>query len=189
MTLGQPIARVVSLLEGSGYRTLDRPIRVGGIPFEFDAMLAGESSLNLVAVVDTVTEHEERVREQVEGLSRALDLVGSRRPLTVVLVGPPPGLLLTHALARVCRVLAVGTPTGANADEELNDALAVLLPLELSIERDGPPESWAGVREALLAAHPEADTAAVFEATELGADAVQEALRRILVAPFGEEKP
>jgi len=192
MTFDPPIARVVTLLERSGYAPLDQPITVAGIPFEFVAMLIGETSLDLIVVVDTVEDVDaSRVRERVEGLSRALDLARSRRPLTVVLVGPPPGIALTHALARVCRVLIAGTPTGAGAVEELENALAVLLPLELSKERDAAPapDSWAGAREALLAAHPDGNTLAIFESSALGAEAVRETLRDILSAPFGREEP
>jgi hypothetical protein len=177
----------VSLLGGAGYAALDQPITVGGIPFEFGATLAAKTSLDLVVVIDTMADDEDRIRRRVEGLSRALDLVRSRRPLTVILVGPPPGRAFTHALARVSRVLVVGTPTGADAEDELVDVLAVLLPLELSTQHDGTPESWAGVREELLAAHSDTDTAAVLEASEAGADAVREALTRILAAPFAED--
>jgi hypothetical protein len=190
VSLGAPVERVVSLLTASGYRALDQPFTVGGIPFEFDAVLAGKASLDLIAIVDTVIDADpNRVRARVEGLSRALDLARSRRPLTVILVGPPPGLPLTHALARVSRVLAVGTPTGGRADAELGDALAVLLPLELTTEDEGAPESWAGVRQELQTAHLDSATESVLEASELGSDAVREALRRTLAAPFIEEKP
>ena len=189
MSFDHAIARVVSLLEASGYRPVEQPITVGGIPFDFGAMLVGETSLDLIAVVDTVAERDPgRLRERIEGLSRALDLAHSRRPVTVVLVGPPPGLALTHALARVCRVLVVGTPIGASAKSELVDALAVLLPLELATEETGPPDSWAAAREALLAAHPDAHTAAMFAASTQGAAAVREALRAVLAGPFQHEE-
>jgi hypothetical protein len=190
MSLDQPIARVVSLLEASGYIGLTQPITVRGIPFEFGAMLAGETSLDLVVVIDTVFDNDEdRVRGRVEGLSRALDLARSRRPLTIVVVGPPPSFAFTHSMARVCRVLFAGTPTGTSAESDLRDALAVLLPLELSAEGDGPPYSWTDVREALLVAHPEADATAVFEASAQGAEAVRETLRQVLASPFEKEEP
>ena len=84
-----------------------------------------------IIVIDTLVDGEARIRQKVEGLSRALDLAASRRPLTVVLVGPPPRPTIVEALARVSRVLTVGTPTGDSADRFLADTLAVLLPLVL----------------------------------------------------------
>lgn len=184
MSHRRPIARVVSLLEASGYRTLERRIAVGGIPFEFDAVLAGETSLDLIVVAATSAEtRNDRLRHRIEGLSRALDLVKSRRPLTVVLVGPSPGLALTHALARVSRVLVTGASTGDSADDEARDALAVLLPLRLSTGGEAV-ESWAGVREALIAAHRGTGIAALFEAAPHGASAVSNALHDMLAASF-----
>jgi hypothetical protein len=185
-----PIARVVSLLEASGYKSLDRPVTVAGIPFDFAAVLVGQKSLDLIAVVDTVGDNdEERVRERIEGLSRALDLGKSRRPLTTILVGPPPKLTLTHALGRVGRVLVVGTPTGPNAAGELRDALSVLLPLNLVVDGGASPDSWSSVRERLVATHSDEDTAAVIKASEHGAREVRAALRHILTAPLGEYGP
>ena len=181
MNIGEPIASVVSLLEGSGYRALEQPINIGGIPFQFGATLVGATSLDLIVIVDTVVDHDDDgLRRRVEGLSRTLDVAGSRRPLTIILVGPPPGPAVFNALARVCRVLVVGS----KADDELGDALAVLLPLELSTERDGPSESWANIREQLLAAHPGVDTVELFDASTRGGNAVRDALRQLLVAPF-----
>jgi hypothetical protein len=56
-------------------------------------------------------------------------VAGSRRPLTIILTGAEPGPLTLQALNSVCRVLAIGTPTGPLADQSLHDWLAVLLPL------------------------------------------------------------
>src|SRR5207237_216458 len=138
-----PVERVVAVLEGAGYEIVEQPRRIGGIPFEFAAMLAGRSSLDLIALVDlAVDADDERTRRRVEGLARALALVRSRRSLTVVLVGPrrDPGLI--QAIAGVARVLTVGSP-GEDDEADLRDALAVLLPLEVATEDEDAAGSWA----------------------------------------------
>ncbi len=113
MTQSQPVIRVVRILTDAGYRTLEMPVTVASIPFEFAALLVGSDRANdLIVVIDTLDDSEARVRQKVEGLSRALDLVASRRPLTTVLVGPSPRPAIIEALARVSRVLNVGSPTG-----------------------------------------------------------------------------
>jgi hypothetical protein len=190
MTIHLPVSRVVKLLESSGFRSLSQPALVGGIPFEFAAMLTGITSLDLVAVIDTLGPADEsRMRAEVEGLSRALDLAKSRRPLTIVLVGPPPRVTLTHALSKVCRVLVVGSPTGDHAGAALLDGLSVLLPLHVEADTEAPPESWLALRESLLGADPTAEMLGVIEASESGPEAVTEALREMLTLPFAEDQP
>lgn len=188
MTLDDSIERVIAELRRAGYRELKQPAVIGGISFEFQAMLVGDTSLDLVALVDTiVNEESDRVRDQVEGLTRALDLAKSRRPLTVIFVGQSPGLALVNAISRVCRVLVVG-PSATASDKDLVDAIAVLLPLSLSSAHDDPLDSWVEVRESILTAHPDPDIEAIFGASEDGASAVSETLQRILSAPLLEDE-
>lgn len=179
MSTSQPVERVVELLHEASYERLPQPVAVGGIPFEFSAVLAASSSLDLVVLVDTVTDDDVlSIRRRVEGLSRALDLAHSRRPLTVVLIGPEPVPELQLALTHVARVLAAGVPSG---ERELREAIAVLLPLDIVTVTE-MPESWPSAREKLLAAHP--DAADLLEAAKVGSEAVAQAARRHLL---GEE--
>jgi hypothetical protein len=184
VSASQPVERVVSLLGEAGYERLQQPVEVATIPFEFSAVLAGRSSLDLIVIVDTVTDSDvASIRLRVEGLSRALDLVESRRPLTVILVGPEPMQELQLALTRIARVLVVGVP---HDDRELREPIAVLLPLELGAVTE-MPESWRSAREKLLAAHP--DAAGLLDAAKVGAEEVAAAARRHLLgeAPGGAE--
>src|SRR4051794_6193468 len=101
MTGEDSVTRVVDLLGTVGYRLIehDKPVTVASVPFEFDAFLVGSDRANdLVVVIDTLVEPEPRIRQKVQGLSRALDVVGSRRPLTVILVGPAPRPRTVEAL-------------------------------------------------------------------------------------------
>ena len=125
----RPVRRVIEVCRCS--IRARAPARRGGRradAFEFAALLAGERSLDLVAVVDLAIDRDDgAVRARVEGLAGALDLVTSRRALTVVLVGPLRGPDLVRALVRVARVITVGT-LGEEDDEELRSALSGAAP-------------------------------------------------------------
>jgi hypothetical protein len=186
MSASQPVDRVVQRLAASGYAQLAQPVKVGGIPFEFAAILARADSLDLVVVADTIADADhDRIRRRVEALARALDVIGSRRTLTVVLVGIRPAPAVTKGLARVARVLAVGTPTGARAEQALNDALAVLLPLAVEPDEQGTAaESWSAARAKLLEDHAEAIP--VIVAASSGIGSVADALHGFVGAAFEE---
>src|SRR5665647_719845 len=109
MTDAAPIERIVNLLVQNGYSAVHSPAVIGGVPFEFSALLVGGSrAFDIVVVIDTVPEEDRRLRQKVEALARALDVLRSRRSLTVVTVGPDPGRPAIAAISRVARVLMVG---------------------------------------------------------------------------------
>jgi hypothetical protein len=177
---------VIAILTEAKYRPRAIPLTVASVPFSFAAVLVGTgNSPDLIVVVDTVEESDEiHLRQKINGLGRALDVAGSKRPLTAVLVGPKPSDLTLYAIGRVCRVLPVGTPTGKDADTELHDWLAVLLPLPLPDpsqaiadpqgELSGrlPPNLDPELRDELLVG------------AAGGAAAVREALGRMLARPL-----
>lgn len=190
MILSAPVQKVVDVLTGSGYQPRQSPLIVASVPFEFTAMLLGSTrSLDLIVVVDTLIENDIRVRQKVEGLSRALDLASSRRPLTIVLVGPLPSPAVMDSLTRVSRVLPVGTPTGETALEFLRDALAVLLPLEIPATSETVLDPLGTVREAFAASGGvvSRDVEALIDASVRGADSVRERFREQLIAAIVQD--
>lgn len=185
MSPSPAIARVVSLLEDAGYQRCGDPLFVADIPFSFSAILARSTSLDLVVVIDRIDEGDaQRMRERIEGLGRALDAAQSRRPLTVVLVGPRPELRVFHALREVARVLPVDEGPGATKPEALPDALGALLPLKFAAESKQNEYSWKTVREELLVTHTDNDMAALVKASESGTRKVQAVLAELLSAPL-----
>ena len=175
---------VLSKLTAAGYEQLPQPLAVGGIPFHFTAALARQGSLDLIAIADPRLESDEReLRAKVQGLGRALDLLGSRRTLTLIILGPRPASTLTSDLSRVARVLLAGT------DVTLADSLAVLMPLALAAPAGQPLESWAGARERLRSGHPGRDTAALLAAAARGPVRVRETLKHTLSEPFAQDAP
>lgn len=184
MSASEPIQRVVALLEGAGYEVIEQPRPIGGIPFEFEAVLVGVGSLDLIAIIDVEAESDRgRLRGRVEGLARALDLVRSRRSLTLVLVGVRPEPELIQALARVGRILLTTAPPGDEGEVEMRDALAVLLPLQIATDSDSAAESWAAARVSIAAAYP-AEANGVLAAASTGPAAVEEALGELLTEPL-----
>ena len=185
MTPSQPVSRVVKLLTTAGYRRRETPVTVASVPFDFAALLVGsDRALDLIVVIDTLTEPEVRIRQKIEGLSRALDLIASRRPLTIVLVGPPPRAMIVEALSRVCRVLSVGTPTGADADTFVGDALAVLLPLDLPDTNENVVDPFGEVRRHLQLTEHEEEVALMLSSALDGPETVKQTLRTLLLEPI-----
>jgi hypothetical protein len=181
-----PVEKVVAALTRAGYRTLNKPFSVATVPFEFAAVLVGpERTHDLIVVVDTVEEAEPRIKQKVEALSRALDVARSRRPLTVILAGPQPATATIEALARVSRVLPIGTPLGPTADRALDDWLAVLLPLHLPQTTDTVADAKGELYRRLKADREKTFSDVLLAAASEGADAVESAFRNLLTDSLG----
>lgn len=176
----EPVAAVVEMLADIGYVAHEQPVRIGSVHFDFAAVLTSPRSLDLVVVVDTLEEHSSRFAAQISSLGRALDVVSSRRSMSIVLVGPPPSGAIVEVIGRTGRVLLVGSPVGEEASAAIQEALAVLLPLELPRFTDSTERSWADLERELLGAHPADMVSALLEAAEQGPYEVRETLRLLL---------
>lgn len=187
MTAATPVERIVAILKEAGYRELSLPLKIASVPFDFAAALVGTGkAADLVVVVDTVQDSESRTREKIDGLGRALDVAGSRRPLTAVLAGPRPLDPTLDAIARICRVLPVGTPTGADADQLLREWLAVLLPLRLPHLGEAVADTTRELAINIPRNLEPALQTSILEAAPNGTAAVREALRRLVVEPLND---
>ena len=173
-----PVRRVAKYLASEGYEVLKQPVDVSGIPFTFSGILVGATSLDLVVLVDSLEDEEEAVvRRQILGLAQALDVIHSRRTLTVVFVGLPPQPKLARDIARVGRILSVGV---SDEDARMRDALAVLLPLRLS-QAGAEVSDWSSVRKE-LSSHEHADL--LLKAAHKGSEAVEKTVGSLLASPF-----
>jgi len=150
MSWSAGVAAVMTELIEVGYRVMPSPIVIASIPFDFDASLLGpENVLDLVFVVDTSLIDGETLGRKVRGVAGALDVIGSRRSLTTVLVGPPIEPDAMRSLSVVSRVLRMDTPTGEAAGK-LRDALRALLPLKtMASESETSPDPLSEVRKCL----------------------------------------
>ena len=133
MSLSPAVARVVSVLDGRRLPTHPRHAPRGGHPVPIPGG-AYESQLARPRRSHRQNRGTRRdaTAERVQALSRALDVAGSRRPLTIVVVGPRPELRVANALRSVARVLPVGEGQGPAVNEEVLDDLGALLPLHIS---------------------------------------------------------
>lgn len=181
-----PVELIVSILEDSkAFRRVKTPITIGNVPFEFAAVLLGTGkNPDLVVVIDTLNEDVQRTRQKIGGLGRAMDVVGSRRPVTAILTGPRPSENALESIAKVCRVLPVGTATGTNDNEMLEDWLSVLLPLKLPAQSGIAADPIGEVKRLLPTGLDEDLSSSVLEASPRGKAAVQKELRRRLLLPL-----
>jgi hypothetical protein len=91
VTAPTPVDRVAEVLAGARYRRVRTPLEIANLKFDFPIAFVGTSpSPDLVLVADTAFDDERRILKKMEGIARAMDVVQSRRPITVVLTGPRP---------------------------------------------------------------------------------------------------
>jgi hypothetical protein len=126
-----PVEAVADILrEGDQYRQLAKPLQIAGVTIDVaDAFVAAGKALDLILIGDNIGDQSgRRLLSAVDAAARALDLVASRRSLTLVVVGPRPTAEELRELTRYARVLPVGE---APNEEGLRNWLAALLPLAL----------------------------------------------------------
>lgn len=152
---------------------MPKPFKVGSLSFDFTHVLvAGQKANDLVLVIDLKSDAADDVAiRKVLALTRALDVIGSRRPVTAVLTSVQLGPTTVRSMSNVCRVLPLGAPAGPSATDAVRDWLSVLLPLkqpnaeELQVEweRDLRGKVSQDVRgdflEALVVAAPQGKVA------------------------------
>ena len=101
---------VLDVLVDSGYTILPSPLQLGEISLDIDLVCSGPTDrLDLVVIADRPETREEGLRLywQIQRLARALDAAGSRRTITVVVVGGVDDPRLSADLPTVARVLGV----------------------------------------------------------------------------------
>lgn len=128
MTGAEKVELVLDVLERHGYRRLRQPLTIGGITFDFEGAASGTQRSHDLVFVTTDRLPAPRRERLIAGVARSLDLVQSKRPVTVVIVGDLSASDKID-LERYARVLHVeaAVPSGT----EIERAISVLLPLDL----------------------------------------------------------
>lgn len=171
--------RVIDILtQEGGYLPLPKPFKVGSQSFDFThALVAGERANDLVIVIELQGDTaDDAVIRKVLALTRALDVLRSKRPVTAVLTSGQPRAGTVQSISKVCRVLSVGAPAGPGALDAVRDWLAVLLPLTQPPAVDTMLDWEADLRAAAPEAAKGALMEALIEAAPGGADAVEAVL-------------
>jgi hypothetical protein len=170
-----PLERTIEFLKVNGYRSVQQPIGVRSASFMFDAVLTTDKSLDLVILQDTTVGSGERLRRELLAFGRSLDVLGSRRTLTLVLVGQPLEAVTLEALAQICRILSVRLLK--DDESRLRDSLAILLPLELP-DPTVMQGDWASEVRRRLSPDRMRAASGYLNAAEQGEASVRQELRR-----------
>jgi hypothetical protein len=184
VTVTTPVERVAQVLEAARFRRMPSPLGIAGLQIEVPgAFLGSEPSPDLVIVCDTVAQTTRQLQQTIEGVGRALDMMSSRRPLTLVLVGPRPDSAALRSLSRYARVLPVGEVAD---DATLQNWLAVLLPLRLP-----EPDEERGETASLQLLEKTDDPIArdLVALAREGEAAVAERLHALVDEPFASDGP
>jgi hypothetical protein len=181
-----PTDRIVAALLAAGYRNVS-PLELAGISFDFPAAFLGDDrSLDLVLVADLAFEEQKSLLQRVESVARALDVMRSKRPITLVLAGPRPNRDILDAMSRVCRVLPITSAKSEDADSAIRNSLAVLMPLDIPRSSTVTAEPLHRVR--MKASSIDPDIVALIDAAPRGADSVEEKLHELLLAQLPSQK-
>lgn len=104
---GTSIESVLQVLVDAGFERLPKPLVVAGSTFDFDAAVKGTGvSHDLVVLATSITPPRHLVR-LVSALSRTLDQVDSRRPVSLVLLGDAIDAEIRASLEQHSRVRVI----------------------------------------------------------------------------------
>lgn len=181
MTATTPVERVANALEAAHFTRMPTPLEIAGLSIPVtSAFVGGGNTQDLVIIGDTVVDTQKKIQQTIEGVGRALDMVQSRRPLTLVVVGPRPESAALGAMARFARVL----PIGEVADQAtIANWLAVLLPLTLPAVKDGVIDVDAVIDEKF---QQDALSKSLIDNARHGEEAVGAQFHALVEEPFGE---
>ncbi|MBW8640409.1 hypothetical protein K1W69_24670 [Hoeflea sp. WL0058] len=196
MSTSPLVSAIAKRLRAAGYSDVATPFRVASVSFDFTRVMRGRDGRahDLVIVIDTATGEmgdtdSVQVRRRIETLSRALDVVGSRLVLTVVLAGASTANDI-EALSETCRVLVVepigvgldGVPKDKLARQQLDDRIRLLLPLEIPPRDEGldvEPAADEALKTKLPNTIDKNFLQVLLNSSRHGEDAVEREMRRV----------
>lgn len=173
------IESVLRVLEDADFERLPKPLVVAGSSFDFDAAMKGTGASHDLVVLATASTPARHLVRLLSALSRTLDQVESRRPVSLVLLGDAVDAPTITSLEQHARVLTVDI--GAPDPSEIRRAIAVLLPLELPTGQSAGRPPLAVVAEKLGDAASD-EHMKFIEAAQVGPEAVRDWLRRYIDA-------
>jgi hypothetical protein len=184
MNATTPVEKIAEVLVAANFRRISTPLSLAGITFDIPAAFVGTGmSADLILLVDTAFDTQQRIQQKIEGVARALDMLESKRPLTTVLAGPRPGSAVIDAISRFCRVLPVDVPGSSDQASDIRNWLAVLLPLCVPVPSDLKESSVTGLASV---ESPELSILALIDASREGAHAVERELSILISKPMDD---
>ncbi|MCQ3814084.1 MAG: hypothetical protein KTU85_06665 [Acidimicrobiia bacterium] len=171
--MDRAVADVLSVLEGAEFQRRT-PLKIGGTEFKFDAAVVGTRVLHDLVVVSGPDGRPSRLAQLLSALNRTLDRLQSRRPVSLVIVGPRPNQSDLARLEHHARVLVV--EHDAPTTEQIKRAIAVLLPLEIPKTAAEPIAPLTELTSTLGSKYS-VEHETFINAARSGPDAVRESLR------------
>jgi hypothetical protein len=178
------VESVLQVLEEAGFERLPKPLIVAGSSFDFDAAVKGTGVSHDLVILATSNTSQLRLVRLLSGLSRTLDQIESRRPVTLVLLGETADLRTMASLERNSRVLTI--ESDAPHRDQIRRAIAVLLPLTLPTEQSPGRPPLTVVAEKLGGALSD-EHQKFIDAAQVGSDEVRDWLRRYIDAAANGE--
>lgn len=167
-------SEVSELLVANGYSAMPAAITIGDVNLEIPGLWQGPSDtldLTIVAARPSSREEESRLYWVVQRLTRALDASGSRRTITLVLVG---GMQLGRNEADLLELARVLVVDGSLSTERM---MGPVLRLQLPATADGHRDGIKVVAEAISRSPDSRHLAALLQAASSGTYAVTERYR------------
>lgn len=174
---GGGLESVLRVLDAAGFERLPKPLVVAGSSFEFDAAVKGTGVSHDLVVLATSNTPAHYLVRLLSALSRTLDQVESRRPVSLVLLGDPVDAATMTGLEQNARVLAIDSDDPD--PDQISRAIAVLLPLKLPTLQTAGRPPLAVVVEKLGAIGSE-EHLQFIEAAQVGPEEVRDCLRRFI---------
>ena len=173
------IETVLGVLEATGFERLPKPLIVAGSTFDFDAAARGTGVSHDLVIVAVSPKDPRRLVRLLSGLTRTLDQVQSRRPVSLVLLGETLDGSIMVDLERHARVLNI--QSGNPEPGEVRRAIAVLMPLALPTAGTRGRDPLTQLKE-VLGSSLSKEHEALINAARIGPGEVREALRRYIDA-------
>ena len=175
------IDTVTRALQEEGFYPLSVPLRVAGLSFQFDGALIGTRDSHDLVLLGGLTVRSTELAQLLASFCRMLDHLESRRPVTLVILGPTPDAATLTQLTTHARVIALGL--SEPSDHVVRDRLAILFPIDLPPPGETTINPMDEVKQCLsgpiTAAH-----VALIDAASQGQRQVCTALRDYVAIPF-----
>lgn len=167
---------ILSTLEHSGdYRRVSQPLHIADVDFDFAGALVGPGDQQaLTLILDESRNPIAAALRRLKAFAVVLERSGSTRPINVILLSSAPDRASITALEELARVIVV------QPDQEVNDALHSLLPLDLP-QPIPPSESAEKTLREEMQRSASHFTQRLLKAGKKGASAVEEEMREALL--------
>lgn len=169
----------LDVLQAVGYEVQTEALRIVDLSFDFDRVLTGPHGHQaLVLLVDQPELAVDALKRRLSSLALALSRTGSRRPVTLILVSPPPAQQDIDALRKLARLVAIDRV--AQEVTSLDDNLREFRPLDITDVSAPLFEASDELKKALGSKAESPQARKLIRAASRGREAVEQAFQTLL---------